>query len=369
VDEGNPLPRSIALVMWGTDTLKTEGSPIGLALALMGARPRFDTYGRLCGAEVVPLEKLGRPRVDVVVTLSGIFRDLLPLQTKLLAEAALLCARAEESEADNPIRAHTLAAQREQGCDFETAALRVFSNADGAYGANVSNLVYSSNWEEDGEIADTYTARKCFAYGVNGRPMAQPKLLASALARVDLAYQNLDSMELGVTTVDKYFDTLGGISKAVERSRGTTLPVYIGDQTVGEGRVRTLTEQVALETRTRMLNPKWYEGMLKHGYEGVRQIEQHVANTMGWSATTGQVGEWVYERISETFVLDGEMRERMAALNPAASAKLANRLLEAQQRKFWTPDEKVLAALRLASEELEDRLEGVYEGVPQAVAA
>lgn len=369
IADGNPQPRSVALVLWGTDTLKTEGSPIGLALALMGTRPRFDTYGRLAGATLIPLAELGRARVDVVVTLSGIFRDLLPLQTKLLAEAALLCAQADESEADNPIRAHTLATQAEQGCDFETAALRVFSNADGAYGANVSNLVYSSNWEQEDQIADTYTARKCFAYGTNGRPVAQPKVLAKVLSTVDLAYQNLDSLELGVTTIDKYFDTLGGISKAVERARGAALPVYIGDQTVGEGRVRTLSEQVSLETRTRMLNPKWYEGMLKHGYEGVRQIEQHVANTLGWSATTGQVGEWVYARISETFVLDDAMRERMAALNPAASAKLANRLLEAHQRQYWKPDEKMLAALRLASEELEDRLEGVYEGVAQAVAA
>jgi magnesium chelatase subunit H len=369
IADGNPLPRSIALVLWGTDTLKTEGSPIGLALGLMGAKPRFDSYGRLCGAELVGLAELGRPRVDVVVTLSGIFRDLMPLQTKLLAEAALLCAQAEESEADNPVRANTLAYLAQHGGDFATAALRVFSNADGAYGANVSNLVYSSNWEQDEEIADTYTARKCFAYGVDGRPTAQPKLLQSALAKVDLAYQNLDSLELGVTTIDKYFDTLGGISKAVERARGTELPVYIGDQTVGDGRVRTLSEQVALETRTRMLNPKWYEGMLKHGYEGVRQIEQHVANTLGWSATTGQVGEWVYQRISETFVLDGEMRERLATLNPAASAKLANRLLEASQRQYWKPDEEMLAALRSASEELEDRLEGVFEGVPQAVAA
>ncbi len=117
----------------------------------------------------------------------------------------------------------------------------------------------------------------------------QAELLKSVLADVELTYQNLDSVELGVTTVDQYFDTLGGISRAVRRARHAQVPVYIGDQTAGSGQVRTLDEQVALETRTRMLNPKWYEGMLKHGYEGVRQIEEHVTNTMGWSATTGQV--------------------------------------------------------------------------------
>jgi magnesium chelatase subunit H len=194
-------------------------------------------------------------------------------------------------------------------------------------------------------------------------PVRKAELLNSVLGDVQLAYQNLDSVELGVTTVDHYFDTLGGISRAVTRSKGSDVPVYIGDQTRGDGKVRTLAEQVALETRTRMLNPKWYEGMLKHGYEGVRQIEVHVTNTMGWSATTGQVAPWVYERMTETFVLDDEMRERLAALNPTASAKVANRLLEAHERNYWTPDDATLEALRRAGEELEDRLEGITEGV------
>jgi magnesium chelatase subunit H len=194
----------------------------------------------------------------------------------------------------------------------------------------------------------------------------QAALLQSVLAGVELAYQNLDSVEIGVTTIDTYFDTLGGISRAVKRARGpeaNVAPVYIGDQTRGDGIVRTLAEQVALETRTRMLNPKWYEGMLKHGYEGVRQIELHVTNTMGWSATTGQVAPWVYQQLTETFVLDPEMRARLAQLNPTASAKVAHRLLEAHERHFWNPDDKTLDALRRAGEELEDRLEGVYEGV------
>ena len=125
------------------------------------------------------------------------------------------------------------------------------------------------------------------------------------LANVDLAYQNLDSVELGVTSIDHYFDSLGGMGRAAARARGGRVaPIYISDQTRGDGKVRSLGEQVALETRTRVLNPKWYEGMLQHGYEGVRQIEAHVTNTVGWSATTGQVDPWVYERITQTFVLD-----------------------------------------------------------------
>ncbi|MGE5153193.1 MAG: magnesium chelatase subunit H [Bdellovibrio bacteriovorus] len=360
-DEGHPIPECVALVLWGTDNLKTEGGPIAQALALIGALPRFDSFGRLCGAQLIPLEELGRPRIDVIMTLSGIFRDLLPLQTRLLAEAAYLAASAEEPEEQNFVRKHALAYQAQNGVDLETAALRVFSNADGAYGANVNYLVDSSRWDEGDELAETYTRRKCFAYGRAGKPRAEAKLLTSVLGTVDLAYQNLDSVELGVTSIDHYFDTLGGISRAVGRTRGSEVPVYIGDQTQGDGVVRTLAEQVALETRTRMLNPKWYGGMLEHGYEGVRQIEAHVTNTMGWSATTGQVAPWVYQRLTETYVLDEAMRERLAALNPTASAKVASRLIEAHERRYWTPDPETLEALRRAGEELEDRLEGVYQ--------
>ena len=362
--DGNSLPETIALVLWGTDNLKSEGAPIAQALALMGAKPRFDSYGRLAGAELLPLEEVGRPRIDVVITLSGIFRDLLPMQIKLLAEAAFLAASADEPSEMNFIRKHALAHQAEHGCDLETAALRVFGNAEGAYGSNVSQLVDNSRWDDEDELAETYTKRKGFAYGVSGRPVQQTALLKSVLSGVDLAYQNLDSVELGVTTIDTYFDTLGGISRAVKRAKGPNAPVapvYISDQTKGSGTVRTLTEQVALETRTRMLNPKWYEGLLKNGYEGVRQIELHVTNTMGWSATTGQVQPWVYQKLTETFMLDPEMRERMAKLNPTAAARVASRLLEASNREFWKPDEETLAQLKRAEEDLEDRLEGVFE--------
>jgi magnesium chelatase subunit H len=364
MDDGHTFPESIAMVLWGTDNLKSEGGPIAQALALFGTRPRFDSYGRLVGAALIPLAELGRPRVDVVITLSGIFRDLMPLQIRMLAEAAFLAASADEPLDRNFVRKHALAYQAEHGCDFETAALRVFGNAEGAYGSNVNHLVENSRWDDEDELAETYTRRKSFAYGRGGRAVAQGALMASALANVELAYQNLESVELGVTTVDTYFDTLGGISRAVRRARGpgaAVAPVYIGDQTRGEGSVRTLDEQVALETRTRMLNPKWYEGMLAHGFEGVRQIETHITNTMGWSATTGQVSPWVYQQLTQTFVLDEDMRNRLAELNPTAAAKLANRLLEAHDRRYWQPDDSMLARLRAAGEELEDRLEGVFQ--------
>lgn len=353
------LPETVAIVLWGTDNLKTEGSPIAQALWLMGAEPRHDSYGRVSGAKLVPLAQLGRPRIDVMMTLSGIFRDLLPLQTRLLAEAALLAAGADEAPEDNFIRKHALAYQAQHGGDLAQAALRVFGNAEGAYGSNVNSMVDAGVWTDEDELAETFARRKGFAYGLDGRSVRQDKVLAQLLGSVEVTYQNLDSVEVGLTTIDQYFDTLGGISRAVRRARGVDAAVYVGDQTRGEGTIRTVAEQVALETRTRSLNPKWFEALLKHGHEGVRQIEAQVTNTMGWSATTGQVAPWVYQQLAQTFMLDPEMRARLAALNPTASARIANRLIEAHERRYWQPAEDTIEALRRAGEELEDRLEGI----------
>ncbi|MBD3763487.1 MAG: magnesium chelatase subunit H [Rhodobacterales bacterium] len=354
------LPRSVAMVLWGSDNIKSDGGPIAQALALMGARPRFDHYGRLCGADLIPLAELGRPRIDVVMTMSGIFRDLLPLQTRMLAEAAWKAASADEPLTQNFIRAHALAYAAEMGVDLEAASLRVFSNAEGAYGSNVNVLVGSSAFGDEDELADAYESRKSFAYGLNGKAVQNGALLQKVLRDVDLAYQNLESVELGVTTVDHYFDTLGGVARAVRRARGgQETPVLIGDQTRGAGQVRTLKDQIALETRSRSLNPRYFEGLLRHGAEGVRQIEAQVTNTLGWSATTGHVDPWVYQRLSETFVLDEAMRRRLAALNPEASNRMAQKLIEASERRYWQPDAETLAALQRAADELEDRLEGI----------
>jgi magnesium chelatase subunit H len=354
------LPETVAIVLWGTDNLKTEGGPIAQALWLMGAEPRHDSYGRVSGARLIPLAELGRPRIDVMMTLSGIFRDLLPLQTKLLAEAALLAASADEPPEQNFVRKHALAFQAQHGGGIAQAALRVFGNAEGAYGANVNGMIEAGVWTDEDELAEAYSRRKGFAYGVDGRPVRQDKVLGHLLGSVEIAYQNLDSVEVGLTTIDQYFDTLGGISRAVRRARGgREAAVYVGDQTRGEGTIRTVAEQVALETRTRALNPKWFEALLRHGHEGVRQIEAQVTNTMGWSATTGQVAPWIYQQLAQTFVLDPEMRARLAALNPTASARIANRLIEAHERHYWQPSEDIAEALRRAGEELEDRLEGI----------
>ncbi|WP_411278800.1 magnesium chelatase subunit H [Gemmatimonas sp.] len=357
------LPESVAVVLWGTDNMKSEGTPLAQVMAIMGVVPRFDAVGRLAGARLLPLASLGRPRVDVVVTLSGIFRDLLPLQVKLLAEAALICAQADEDPAQNFIRKHALQTMQDTGCDLATAALRVFSNADGAYGSNVNLLIDTGKWETEDELADLFVQRKGFAYGTDGRPSSQPALMKRALGQATLSFQGLDSVDLGATDIDQYVESLGGMTRVIAQQNGGEAPaVYVGDYNNAQGKVRTLTEQVELESRTKLLNPRWYESQLEYGYEGARNIAGHVITTFGWSATGGKgaVPEWVYAEATKTFVLDEAMRERLARANPDAASGLAQRLLEANDRGYWSPDEATLEALRNAAADLEDRLEGVF---------
>jgi magnesium chelatase subunit H len=231
----------------------------------------------------------------------------------------------------------------------------VFGNAEGAYGSNVNLLIDNSRWEDEKTSwPRPIRAARALPTAAAAARCSRRKLLKSVLSHVELAYQNLDSVELGVTTIDTYFDTLGGISRAVKRAKaawpgrpgGAGVHRRPDQRRIGGGTVRTLDEQVALETRTRMLNPKWYEGMLEHGYEGVRQIEVHLTNTMGWSATTGQVQPWVYQQLTETFVLDPAMRERLAELNPTASPRWPTACWKRHRRQYWQPDDKTLEALQ-----------------------
>lgn len=358
--EHGALPESVALVLWGTDNLKSGGVGIAQALWLLGAKAVADEMGRIGGIELVPLEQLGRPRIDVVLTLSGIFRDILPQQMRLLDKAVRMAAKADEPAEMNFVRAHVVE-QMATGVSFDEASMRIFSNAPGSYGANVNHLVDSSNWEDDGEIAQTFLARKGFAYVENGDFIESRHGYERALQTVSLTFQNVDSTEMNITDIDHYFEYLGGVTNAVKQLRedGQQPTVMLADSTGSEAKIRTLDETVRLEARTKLLNPKWYEGMLKHGYGGVHQIEQHVSNTFGWSATCKAVDDWVYDGVAQTYVLDERMRERLQKLNPASLSKLTRRLLEANGRGLWKTDDQTLEQLRDAYAQMEDALEEV----------
>jgi magnesium chelatase subunit H len=291
------------------------------------------------------------------MTVSGIFRDLFGPTMELLDKAVRRVAALEEPLEMNFVRKHVLE-QAAEGTPAGDAAIRIFSNAAGNYGTNVNFLVMDGQWESTGDLGDLFVKRKCFAYGrgIEGRPSRE--LMEQALARVEVTYQNIDNTEVGITDVDHYFEYLGGLSRAVELLSARRPTIYLSDALAPLGKVRSLEETVRLETRTKTLNPKWYEGMLSHGFSGVAQIEHHVANTFGWSATAGAVDGWVYDEIAGTFVLDEAMLERLRSLNPHATQGLAQRLLEASGRGFWAAEPGVIDKLRDVLGGIEDQLEG-----------
>ncbi len=358
--EQGSLPETIAMVLWGTDNLKSDCEGVAQCFDLLGVRPVEDELGNISRVALIPLAELGRPRIDIVMTLSGIFRDLFHHQTELLDQAVRLAAMADEPLEMNFVRKHALAQAKELNLSLSEAATRVFCNAPGSYGANVNHLVESSTWETDDQISDTFLSRKSFAYGPSGEWRGAREIMERSLATVEATFQNIDSFELGISDVDHYYEYLGGVAKSVEKLRGKRPSVLVADAISLEDRLASLEQMVRLESRAKLLNPKWHEAMLHHGYEGVREIELRVNNTYGWSATTEAVEGWVYEDIAETFLLDEEMRARMAKANPHATAGIARRLLEANSRGFWDASDELIAQLREIYGNLEDQLEGIH---------
>jgi magnesium chelatase subunit H len=356
--ERGGYPEAIGMVLWGMDNIKTQGEGVAQALWLMGVEPRRDAMNRVTDVRILPLERLGRPRIDVVMTISGIFRDLFGATMELLDKAVRSVAELDEPPEWNFLRKH-VREQTAEGCPVEDALVRVFSNAAGNYGTNVNFMVLDSQWERADQLGDLFVARKCFAYrrGVEGREARE--LMERALARVEVTYQNIDNTEVGITDVDHYFEYLGGLSRAVAKSAGARPKAYLSDTVSPLARIRSLEETVRLEARTKVLNPKWYEGMLRHGFSGVAEIEHHVSNTFGWSATADAVDGWIYDEIASTYVLDPAMLERLRSLNPHATRSLALRLLEAEGRGFWASDKTVVDRLQDVVADVEDQLEGV----------
>jgi magnesium chelatase subunit H len=364
LNEHGRYPQAMGLVLWGLDNIKTQGEGVAQALWLLGVRPVRDGLNRTTNVSAIPLQELKRPRIDVVMTISGIFRDLFSPTVQLLDKAVRLVAALDEPTEMNFVRKHVLEQVENEGCELDDAATRVFSNAPGNYGTNVNFMVMDSQWDNEETLGDLFVTRKCFAYGRDslGRSIEgveARQAMDKALSRVEATYQNIDTFEIGLTDVDHYFEYLGGISKAVEKRAKARPAIFLSDSLSPELRIRSLEETVRLETRAKTLNPKWYEGMLKHGFRGVAEIENHVSNTFGWSATADAVDDWIYSEVANTFVFDDEMLERLRNLNPHSAHSLVRRLLEANGRGYWDTEQSALDKLREISRSLEDQLEGV----------
>jgi magnesium chelatase subunit H len=360
-EEQGAWPETIACVLWGTDNIKTYGESLAQILWFVGVKPMADSVGRVNKLELLSLEELGRPRIDVVVNCSGVFRDLFINQMALIDQAVKMAAEADEPLDQNFVRKHSLEQAEKEGTSLRDAACRVFSNASGSYSSNVNLAVENSTWEEEGELQEMYLSRKTFAFNADnpGEMNQNREVFESVMKTADVTFQNLDSAEISLTDVSHYFDSDPTKLIAGLRDDGKTPTSYIADTTTANAQVRSLSETIRLDSRTKLLNPKWYEGMLDSGYEGVREVAKRLNFTLGWSATSGSVDNFVYEEANETFINDPEMRKRLLELNPNSFRQIVGTLLEVHGRGYWETSDENIELLQELYQEVEDRIEGV----------
>lgn len=353
-------PASVGLSLWGTSAMRTSGDDVAEAMALLGVRPVWDEASRrVTGLEPIPLAELGRPRIDVTLRISGFFRDAFPHVIGLLDDAVRLAASLEEPAQDNFVRAHAQADLAVHG-DERRATTRIFGSRPGTYGAGILQLIDSRDWRTDADLAEVYTVWGGYAYGRGLEGRAAREEMETAYKRITVAAKNTDTREHDIADSDDYFQYHGGMVATVRALRGTAPEAYIGDSTRPETvKTRTLVEETSRVFRARVVNPKWIEAMRRHGYKGAFELAATVDYLFGYDATTGVVADWMYDKLTETYVLDPENRAFLEEANPWALHGIAERLLEAESRGMWEkPDPQVLEALRQVYLDTEGNLEG-----------
>jgi cobaltochelatase CobN len=358
-DTGGEWPSTVGLSVWGTAAMRTSGDDIAEVLALLGVRPVWDDASRrVTGLEVIPPAELGRPRIDVVVRISGFFRDAFPHVVSLLDDAVRLAAGLDEDPAENFVRAHALADAERLG-DLRRATTRIFGSPPGSYGAGLLPLMESRSWRDDADLAEVYAAWGGHAYGrgLDGRPARED--MESAYRRIRLAVKNTDSREHDIADSDDYYQYHGGMVAAVRALTGESPRAYVGDAVRPEHvRTRSLAEESARVFRSRVVNPRWIQAMRRHGYKGAFELAATVDYLFGWDATTGVVADWMYEQLTASYVLDPETRAFLETSNPWALRGITERLLEAADRGLWeAPEEQTLEALRDVFLQVEGQLE------------
>lgn len=352
-------PRSVGLSVWGTSAMRTSGDDVAEVLALLGVRPVWDEASRrVTTLEVIPLAELGRPRVDVTVRISGFFRDAFPHVLAMLDDAVRLVADLDEPAESNYVRAHTEADLAEHG-DRRRATTRIFGSKPGTYGAGLLQLIDSKSWRTDDDLAQVYTTWGGYAYGrdLDGAPAAED--MRGAYRRIAVAAKNTDTREHDIADSDDYFQFHGGMVATVRALTGRNPEAYIGDSTRPDAvRTRTLSEETSRVFRARVVNPRWLEAMRRHGYKGAFEMAATVDYLFGYDATTNVVADWMYEKLSESYVFDDVNRKFMERSNPWALHGIAERLLEAAERNLWEhPEPATLDRLRQVYLETEGELE------------
>jgi cobaltochelatase CobN len=344
-DEG-AWPRSVAMSAWGTSNMRTGGDDIAQVLALIGAEPQWEAgTGRVTGFTVIPLGALGRPRIDVTLKISGMFRDAFPVQIDLIDSAVRAIAALDEDAEANPIaaaaratRAGLAAAGIDAAAADAMASARVFGSMPGAYGVGVQALMDTGAWETRGDIAGAFLAWGGFAYGRGREGAAARDLFAARLTSVEAVLHNQDNREHDILDSDDYYQFQGGLAATVETLKGGAPRVYHGDHARPEKPVvRALGEEIARVVRGRAANPKWIAGVMRHGYKGAFEIAATVDYLFAYAATTNAVQDHHFDQLFDAYVGDRAVRAFIADSNAPALAEIAARFREAIDRGLWAP--------------------------------
>ncbi|WP_341229320.1 cobaltochelatase subunit CobN [Nocardioides salarius] len=364
LDDTGAYPTSVGLSVWGTSAMRTSGDDVAEVLALLGVRPLWDEASRrVSELQVVPLEELGRPRIDVTVRISGFFRDAFPHVVAMLDDAVRLVADLDEPPEQNFVRAHVEADLAEHR-DRRRATTRVFGSKPGSYGAGILQVVESGSWRDDADLAEVYTAWGGFAYGrdLDGAPAADD--MRTAYRRIQVAAKNIDTREHDIADSDDYFQYHGGMVATVRALTGSDPRAYVGDSTSPDAvRTRTLQEETNRVFRARVVNPRWITAMQRHGYKGAFELAATVDYLFGFDATAGVVHDWMYESLAREYVLDETNQQFMRRSNPWALRGIVEKLHEAADRRLWqAPDADTLARMQAVYLDLEGDLEDRADG-------
>jgi len=359
-------PKSVAISIWGTSAMRTQGDDVAEILALMGVRPIWQAESRrVNGLELIPLEELGRPRIDVTTRISGFFRDAFPHLIELIDNAVQLVITADEPDEENFVKQHYLKDLAElQSEDLsieqaeEKAAYRIFGSPPGAYGAGILELIQERNWESEADFAAAYINWGGYAYTSNVNGVDARTEFKKRLSGVEVALHNQDNREHDIFDSDDYLQFHGGMIASIRSLTGKQPRSYFGDtQNPDRATVRDLKEEVLRVFRSRVVNPKWLDGIKKHGYKGGLELTTTVDYMFGYDATAKVMDDWMYDQIAETYALDQGMQEFLNENNPWALQAITERLLEAAKREMWAAPEAVLDALKQLYLESETLLE------------
>ena len=357
--ETGTYPPSVGLSAWGTSAMRTSGDDVAEVLALIGVRPTWDEASRrVNGLEVIPLEELARPRIDVTLRISGFFRDAFPHVVAMLDDAIRLVADLDETDEQNYLRAHTRADLAEHG-DERRATTRIFGSRPGTYGAGILQVIEAGNWRDDNDLAEVYTQWGGYAYGRGLDGVSAAEDLRTNYRRIAVAAKNIDTREHDIADSDDYFQFHGGMVATIRALTGSAPRAYVGDSTTPDAvRTRSLQEETTRVFRARVVNPRWIAAMQRHGYKGAFELAATVDYLFGFDATAGVVHDWMYETLAQEYVLDATNQEFMRDANPWALRGIVERLHEAVERGLWEdPDPDLIARMNAVYLEFEGDLE------------